>query len=150
MHFFPADFDPLRAALAGALASLAYAAEMYLDMWLTGSRFDDIQLVEGLVRGRRARIPVAGFTLHLVNGAALGVVYALAEPFLPGPSWARGLLFGVAFLLAVWPSVPLVDRFHPLIRKGELPTLSRPVAFVQNVARHLVFGLALGVLYGLH
>ena len=145
------DFDPVRAGVAGAIASAAYAAEMYLDIAVTGSRFDDVQIIEGVIRGRKAHPPVLGMAIHLVNGAALGEVYAaVVEPLLPGPSWMKGLIFGQIFLLAVWPSVPLVDRFHPLIKRGEMPKLSQPITFAQNAARHTIFGLVLGLLYGLH
>lgn len=144
----PRGFDPTRAALAGAVASAAYAAEMYVDMAVTGSQFDDVQLLEGAIRGKRARAPLLGMALHLLNGAALGEVYAaVAAPRLPGPAWLKGVTFGALFLLAVWPSVPLVDKYHPLIKRGELPTLNRRVAFGQNVARHLVFGVVLALLY---
>lgn len=143
--------NPTRAALAGAAASAAYALEMYLDIAATGSRFDDVQLIEGAIRGRKARVPVLGMALHLLNGAALGEVYAaVAEPLLPGPAWLKGFIFGQLFLLAVWPSVPLVDRFHPLVKRDEVPKLSQPITFAQNIARHTVFGIVLGLVYGLH
>ncbi len=135
------------AALSGAAASAVYAGEMYLDIALTGYPFDDVQLLEGLLRGRKARFPVLGMIVHLLNGSALGIAYALVRPLLPGPNWLKGLLFGALFLVAVWPLTPLVDRTHPLIRSGDLPKLSVPTAFGQNVARHLLFGLVLGLLY---
>lgn len=145
------DVDLGRAALAGACASAAYAAEMYVDMAATGSQFDDVQLVESAIRGHTSRLPVLGMAVHLLNGAALGGVYAVvAEPRLPGPAWVKGLVFGQLFLLAVWPTVPLVDRFHPLIQRGEIPKLTRRITFAQNVARHSVFGLVLGLLYRAH
>ena len=147
MVSLPNNFHPWRAATAGAVASALYAAEMYADMAVTGSRFDDLQLIEGLIRGRKARLPVLGMAIHLINGAALGEVYALAEPYLPGPAWVKGLLFGQVFLLTVWSGVPLIDRYHPLVTRGELPKLNRPMPFAQNVSRHLVFGLALALLY---
>jgi hypothetical protein len=141
-----AHFCDPRAAAAGALASAAYAAEMYLDEAVTGYRFDDVQLLETALRGRTARVPVAGMVLHLANGAGLGLIYhAVVAPRLRGPAWVRGLAFGMLFLGTVWPLTPLVDRVHPAIRRGELPKLATPVAFGQNLARHLVFGLVLGV-----
>ncbi len=134
------------AALAGTVAAAAYAAEMYVDKAVTGSDFDDIQLVESAIRGRMARVPVLGMTIHLANGAALAVIYdQFVRPRLRGPAWARGLTFGVMFLAAVWPLTPLVDRLHPLIQRGEMPRLARPMPFAQNVARHLVFGLVVGL-----
>lgn len=145
---FSHDFDPARAAFAGAAASAAYALEMYLDIAATGSRFDDVQLVESAIRGRPSRVPALGMAIHLLNGAALGEVYAaVAEPLLPGPDWIKGLIFGELFLLAAWPTVPLIDRFHPLIRSGKMPRLTQRITFLQNVARHTVFGLVLGLSY---
>jgi hypothetical protein len=143
----PSRMNAPSAALAGAIASAVYAGEMYLDIALTGYPLDDVQLLEGLLRGRKARFPVLGMIVHLLNGSALGVVYAVVKPLLPGPNWLKGLLFGALFLLTVWPLTPLVDRTHPLIRRGELPKLTAPTAFGQNVARHLLFGLVLGLLY---
>lgn len=145
---FSHDFDPARAAISGAVASAAYALEMYLDIAVTGSRFDDVQLVESAIRGQASGVPVLGMAIHLLNGAALGEVYAtVAEPLLPGSSWVKGLLFGELFLLAAWSAVPVIDRFHPLIRSGEMPRLAQRITFAQNVARHTVFGFVLGVLY---
>lgn len=142
------SYDPAQAALAGVAASAAYAAEMYVDMAVTGSTFDDVQLVESALRGRKTRIPLLGMAVHLANGAALAQIYAVAvRPRLRGPAWARGLVFGALFLAAVWPLTPLVDRLHPQIRAGTMPHLAAPVPFAQNVARHLVFGLVLGWLY---
>jgi hypothetical protein len=34
-----------------------------------------------------------------------------------------------------------------MIKSGELPRLANWTSFLQNIARHLVFGLALGLLY---
>jgi hypothetical protein len=147
MSLFPPRVNVPSAALSGALASAAYAGEMYLDIAITRYPFDDVQLLEGLLRGRTARVPVLGMSVHLLNGAALGVVYAIVKPWLPGPNWLRGFLFGILFLLCAWPLTPLIDRTHPLIKRGQLPKLNTPVAFGQNIARHLVFGLTLGLLY---
>lgn len=142
------DFNPMRAAIAGTLASVVYACEMYLDIAVTGSRFDDVQLIESAIRKQASRVPVAGMAIHLLNGAALGEVYAVvAERLLPGPGWVKGLVFGELFLLAAWPMVPLVDRYHPLIKEGKMPRLTQRITFAQNVARHTAFGLALGLLY---
>lgn len=136
-----------QAALAGVVASAAYAVEMYADIAITDSDFNDVQLVESALRGHTSRVPWLGMTIHLANGAALGLVYhGGIQRFLRGPSWLRGLQFGLIFLAAVWPSVPLVDRVHPLIKRGVMPKLAAPVPFAQNIARHLVFGVALGLL----
>jgi hypothetical protein len=132
---------------AGAAASAIYAGEMYLDIALTGNPLDDVQLLEGALRGRKARSPILGMLVHLLNGSALAVVYAALKPLLPGPNWLKGTLFGLLFVLGVWPLTPLLDRIHPLIRRGDLPKFNTPIAFGQNIVRHLIFGLVLGLLY---
>jgi len=141
-------YNPIQAALAGVLASAAYAAEMYLDKAISGSSFDDIQLIESAIRGHESTIPWLGMLIHLANGAALAQIYAgVVRPRLRGPEWVRGLTFGMIFLAAVWPLTPLVDQVHPLIKSGKMPLLAAPVPFLQNVARHIVFGLVLGLCY---
>jgi hypothetical protein len=42
---------------------------------------------------------------------------------------------------------PLADKYHPLIQNGELPRLATGRSFLQNLVRHLAFGLVLGMLY---
>lgn len=130
--------------VAGTLAALAYVGAMKIDIALTRYPSSDLQVIEGLARGHPSRFPWIGLLGHLANGAGLGVIYAFVERWLPGPAWLRGLLFSEGFLLLVWPTTPLLDRFHPLIRRGHLPPFARRVAFVQNLSRHLVFGLVLG------
>ncbi|HEU5368186.1 MAG TPA: DUF6789 family protein [Ktedonobacterales bacterium] len=132
--------------LAGTLAATAYVGAMEIDIALSHYPSSDLQLIEGLVRvrGRPSRVPWVGFLGHLANGAGLGAIYALVQRWLPGPAWLRGILFSEGFLLLIWPTTPLLDRFHPLIRQGQLPPFARRIAFCQNLSRHLVFGLVLG------
>lgn len=130
--------------LAGALAACAYVGAMKIDIALSHYPSSDLQVLEGLARGRPSRVPWVGLLGHLANGAGLGAVYALVQRWLPGPAWLRGVLFSEGFLLLIWPTTPLLDRFHPLIRQGQLPPFARRVVFWQNLNRHLVFGLVLG------
>lgn len=132
------------ALIAGSLAALAYAGAMNIDIALTHYPTSDLQVLEGLARGRQSRVPWVGFLGHLANGAGLGVLYMGIQRWLPGPAWVRGIIFSEGFILLIWPTTPLLDRFHPLIRQGQLPPFARRVAFFQNLSRHLIFGLVLG------
>jgi len=137
-----------RLALAGAVATGVYTLAMYVDIALTGNDADDVQLIEGIVRGERKHWPIVGWIGQLGNGYGLAGLYAsVFDRLLPGPGWLRGLLFGEGFILAVWPLTPLLDRYHPLIRRGQLPRYCRLLPLVQNLVRHGLFGLALGLLY---
>jgi len=139
-----ARLDITCGAIVGALAAVVYLGAMKIDITLTHCPSNDLQVIEGLLPGRANRVPWRGFLVHLANGAGLGGLYAFVQRWLPGPAWLRGILFGEAFILCIWPITPLLDRWHPLIRRGQLPPFARRIVFLQNLSRHLVFGLVLG------
>jgi hypothetical protein len=121
------------------------------DMSLTGNRFSDVRFIQGLF-GRKAagekRFLLLAWLLHLLNGVALAELYAaLFKRFLPGPDWLKGALFAELFISGAWALTPLADKYHPLIQNGELPRLATGRSFLQNLVRHLAFGLVLGMLY---
>ncbi len=144
-------WHPGRAAVAGLLATLVYSLVMYGDMRLTGQRFNDVRFIEGLIEGQsvpQKRVPLLAWSLHLLNGVLLAEVYAaVCKRFLPGPDWVKGSLFGELFTLTIWGTTPLVDNSHPMIQSGYLPRLANRSLLLQNLVRHLFFGLTLGLLY---
>lgn len=74
-------------------------------------------------------------------------MYALAEPRLPGPGWARGVLAAQVENVGLWPLVALTDRYHPARR--ELACLGgnrRTLALA--TWRHALFGAILGLAAG--
>lgn len=145
------QWNPWRAAWAGLLATLAYSVAMEGDMSITGNRFSDVRFIQGLFgreAAREKRFLALAWLLHLLNGVALAEVYAAVfKRLLPGPNWLKGALFAEVFITGAWSLTPLADRYHPLIQDGDLPRLATATSFLQNLARHLVFGLALGLLY---
>jgi hypothetical protein len=85
-----------------------------------------------------------GLAMHLLNGALLGAVYGLvAHDRLPGPPLSRGLLFTMAETVGLYPLAAL-ENLHPGIREGRLEPYTTPVAFAQQVVRHVAYGAALG------
>jgi hypothetical protein len=129
-------------ALAGAVAAAAWAAQQPLDRRAFGTRYDDVELLGKLVTRERGW-PAAGLVIHLANGAAFGVVYALLRPSFPGPPIAAGATAGLAEHVSLWPLVRLVDQLHPA--RGELEPLSgNRRAYAAAAWRHLLFGLVLG------
>jgi hypothetical protein len=144
------NWRPGKAALVGLLATVAYSIAMEGDKILIGNRFSDVRFIQGLLEGekRSKRFFYLAWVLHLLNGVALAEIYAaVAKRFLPGPSWLKGAIFGEAFIICAWGLTPLADKYHPLIKNGEMPKLTTWTSFLQNIARHLVFGLVLGWLY---
>jgi hypothetical protein len=132
----------VRGAAAGALAAGVWALQQPLDKRLFRSDYDDVELIGKLVT-RRPLWPVPGAIIHLGNGAAFGATYALVQPRLPGPSWARGVLAAQIEHLVLWPLGRLTDRYHPA-RRELTPLTGNRRAFAQATWRHALFGLVLG------
>ena len=148
-RFISPAWRPGRAAAAGLAATVAYSVAMEGDMSITGNRFNDVRFIEGLLPSvpEKSARPLA-WAIHLLNGVMLGELYAAVfKRLLPGPNWVKGALFGEIFIVSAWWLTPLADRYHPLIQSGELPVLANWTAFFQNIARHLVFGVTLGLIY---
>jgi hypothetical protein len=145
------NWRPERAALAGLLATAAYSLAMEGDMYITGNQYSDVRFIQGLLDGkapRQNRFPLFAWIIHFLNGVILAELYAAVfKRFLPGPNWLKGAIFGEMFLVSTWWLTPLVDKYHPLTKSGELAKLATWTSFFQNIVRHLVFGLLLGLLY---
>lgn len=149
-HLVARDWQPGKAAAAGVAATVAYSVAMEIDKRVTGNGFDDVLFIEGIIAGekRTRRSNLLAWLLHLLNGVMLAEIYAaLLKRWLPGPDWLKGSLFGELFIIGAWGLTPLADKYHPLIKNGELPALANRTSFLQNVVRHLAFGLILGLLY---
>jgi hypothetical protein len=134
----------LRGAVAGAVAAAAMTLEQPVDKRLFDSKYDDVEILGKLVT-RGDDWQRIGFALHVQNGAFFGVAYARLKPSLPGPAVLRGLMVGLIEHVATWPTVALIDRYHPA--RKELPKLAaNRRAFGQATIRHAVFGIVLGLL----
>ena len=131
-------------AIAGSIAAGLMAAQAPLDKRLFECDYDDVELL-GKLLTRGSDWPFVGMALHLQNGALLGAAYSQLRPFLPGPPLAGAVLVALGENFATWPLTRLSDRYHPA--RGDLPRLQgNRRALAQATWRHLLFGLALGVL----
>jgi hypothetical protein len=111
------------------------------------------ELLDPLLRGE-SRIPQLGPAAKeaLFAGAARGLLYAaVVEPRLAGPATVRGLLYGsIEYAVSPWGGLThlLGDRV-PHHRIPLLEGLFEDYALGEDsYLDHLVFGVALGVLYG--
>lgn len=131
-------------AMAGVAAAGAYAMEQAVDLRALNYPTDDRLLLGRVVTRDNEDAKRIGLAMHLMNGAAVGIVYALiAEPRLPGSPLARGLTFTMGETLALFPLMSL-GRFHPAIKDGSLASYWTRTGFVQQVLRHVAFGVMLG------
>jgi hypothetical protein len=134
----------LGGALAGAGAAMLWAVQQPLDKRVFRCGYDDVELL-GKLATRGPAWPTAGLAMHAGNGAVFGAVYALARARLPGPPLAQALAAAMAENFALWPLGRLTDRFHPARAELE-PLTGNRRALAQATWRHLLFGLALGVI----
>ena len=101
-----------------------------------------------MVGTQKKRFSLLAWTFHLLNGALLGEIYAeIFKRFLSGPNWLKGVTFGELFIVSAWWLTPFADTHYPMIQSAELPKLATWTSFLQNIARHFVFGITLGLLY---
>ena len=133
-----------RAAAAGAVAALVWAAQEPLDRRALRYDYSDVAVLgKALVRGGGWR--AIGLAAHACNGALFGLAYHEARRrSAVGP---RRLAVGMALAehLALYPLCFFVDRYHPARGEpGVPPLLASPRAFAQATWRHAVFGAVLG------
>lgn len=135
------------AAIAGAVAGIAYAAVMEAGMRLFDDKLDDLALLGWPFVSNKHWAPLAGMPPHLLNSIALAELYgATAARWLPGPPWLRGLAFVSLETVVLYPTA-LLENHHPGIREGKIDRFWSWGAFWKNVPRHVVYGLVLGVVY---
>jgi hypothetical protein len=139
---------PGRAAASGAVAAVVYLVVMYADMAVTHSPSDDLLMLGRPLTANPRLARLLGLPTHLGFGVAVGLAYgAYGHRRLRGPNWLRGASMLMLENTVLWPASLAADRWHPAMRSGELPRLNTPVPFAQQIARHLAFGAALGLLY---
>ena len=131
-----------RGALAGAAAATIWTACDPLFKRAFRTPYSDAELLSAFVTRGRLQ-PLASVTIHGVNGAGFGWLFARFG--------GRGVRQAVAVALAentgLWPVMPFFDRRHPDVRDGSWPKLAtNPRVFAQATAAHVLFGALLGAL----
>jgi hypothetical protein len=132
----------LTGAVAGGLAAAVWAIQQPFDKRLFGTEYDDVELLgKSVTRG--AAWPVAGFAIHVANGAIFGALYAQAKLHMPGPAPLRGFTAAMVENFGLWSLGRLSDRWHPA--RNELEGLGgNRRALAAATWRHALFGIVLG------
>ncbi|CAB4700654.1 MAG: hypothetical protein F2663_06560 [Actinobacteria bacterium] len=132
-----------RAAAAGALAALAWAAAEPFDEVVLRTGYSDVALLGKSVTRSWLWWPI-GMVAHAANGAAFGIGVAAVAGHSSLP--VRKLAFRLAMVEHVlsFPFAGLADRKHPARgMKGVKPVFTFR-GFVQATWRHALFGAVLG------
>lgn len=110
-----------------------------------------VDLLKPLLAGERMPDFDQGMTDRILAGVGQGLVYgAIVEPRLPGPSFAKGALYGTVEYVAD-PLGGVTGLLGTHAPQGKLPfvgdMLEGADAHDRAYLEHLVFGMALAVLY---
>jgi len=131
-------------AAAGIAGGAAYAIAMAVDLRLFRYKADDYVLLGGVFGLGPRKAALAGRGIHLVNSAVLGIVFERsAYRQLPFNAPMSGIVFASVENAVLYP-ILVAERFHPLIRSGDLPSYMAPTAFAQSVVRHVAYGAVCG------
>lgn len=136
--------EKLAGVMAGLAGGAAYAAAMAADIRLFRYNADDYQLLGGALGLHPVPASRAGKGIHLVNSAILGILFErLAYRRFPFSPLINGAVFATIENAVLYP-VFIVERLHPLIGSGDLPSYSTGTAFTQSVIRHVAYGAVTG------
>lgn len=150
--------------LWGFVATVLLSTVMAGSQGLGYTRMSIPFLLGTMVTPDRDRAMLAGVLMHLVNGWAFAVVYALAFESWQQATWWLGALIGLVhglFVLTV--GMPIVPAMHPrMVSEYFGPTPNRrlqPPGFlalnygrrtpIVSLAAHLLYGAILGAFYHL-
>ncbi len=134
--------SPLQVILAGLLGAGAMALATYLFHFRRVAMVDFGRLIATKLLRYHSHGTQLGLALHLVNGIVLAFIYALVvQPFLPGHSFVKGALYG----LALWLIMMLV--LLPALGDGFFAWRSDRYAAPSGLALHLLYGLILGAVF---
>lgn len=133
-----------RATVAGIVATFAMTLWTYLTQAFGISQLEVARALGALV-GIQENVVLIGTALHVIIGSVLGLIYAYGfYELLPGPGWARGLVYSLLPTTFVGVFMPLVAWglvFSGVIAFGAL-------AAAMWLVNQLVYGLVLGIFYG--
>jgi hypothetical protein len=131
-------------AIAGLASSAAYAFVQAWDLKMFDYPTDDFVLLGSMAPVDDDLARPLGVVMHLGNGAALGAAYTLiGHERLPGSPLVRGLTWTMGETFALYP-LALLEHLHPAVRDGRLPSYLTGTAFIQQLLRHVAYGIVLG------
>jgi len=100
---------------------------------------DPIQMITQILG---ASTPLVGWVVHFAIGAIWGIAFAMSYQLFPGPFWVKGMLFSIA------PWLIMMVAMMPMAGAGMFGVGLGVGAPVLTLMLHLVFGAALGAVYG--
>ncbi len=129
-----------RAVLAGVAGTAVMTIVAMIAGPMMGIEMDVPKMLSGFMHTSLA----VGWLAHFMIGTILALIYALFfVNLLPGPSWLRGMLYGVApFLLAQIMVMPMMGMGFFTINAPNTIML-----VMGSLMGHLIYGAVVGAIY---
>jgi hypothetical protein len=141
------DDDTGQVVLAGLVAGLTFIGEELIDERLVGHVYSDMKLLGYVVTRKSPAWQIVAVLWHELNSVAFAFAYSrVIGPRLPGAGWQRGLLMAMIENGVLWPFVYLANLVHPAVKSGAMPPIKGRRDFTVSTARHIAFGVVLGLL----
>jgi hypothetical protein len=88
-------------------------------------------------------LPPVAWVLHFFVGTVIwGIGFSVLHDYLRGPAWQRGLVFA----LGAW--IVVISGAAALVLLGALAIDLGPTVIVATLIVHVLYGVALGLVYG--
>ena len=149
--------DLVRALIGGLLGTVAFTALIYMAPLMGFPPMDLVTMLGTMFVSDPSAAFLPGLAVHVMIGLILSLGYAFFfARLLPGRPWLRGALYGVIpWVVAMVVVMPMMGLVHPLVRAGAMPDpgfflmgMGTIMAPVGSLIGHLVYGAALGAIYG--
>jgi hypothetical protein len=142
--------------IAGIVATLVMSVVMALAPKMGFPKMDIVGLLSSMFS--KKGIPVLGWTMHLMMGVIFALIYAfLWSKGIGAATWLYGLVFGAVHWLIVGIIMVMVPMLHVGIRAGTVKAPGAYMAgngggakaFIGGLMGHMIFGLAVALVYAL-
>lgn len=147
------------AILGGFLGTVAFSVLMFAGPMMGMPPMDLPTMLGTMFTTNMSPAFWIGLVMHFFIGSViLALVYSFfVANALPGPSWLRGVVYGVGvWVVAMAVVMPMIGAIHPLVAAGMMPapgffvSSMGPMAAVGSLIGHLVYGAILGAVAKSH
>ena len=134
-----------RLIFAGILATIAFNGVMYADIAITGIPLDIVATMGGLAVGESEYTEIVGHVIHFANGIGISLLFGyvalpISKKIIKLPVIVYAIVFAIVeTVIAVW------FVMLPMLGAGIAGINIGPEVAVMTLARHVVFGIVIGL-----
>ncbi len=134
-----------RLIFAGIIGTIAFNGVMYADIAITGIPLDIVATMGGLAVGESEYTEIVGHVIHFANGIGISLLFGyvalpISRKIIKLPVIVYAIVFVIVeTVIAVW------FVLLPMLGAGIAGINIGPEVAVMTLARHVVFGIVIGL-----